>query len=120
MKLYIIGNTGIFGDAYSHLVPTTVEVVPIVDAGIAYLNGEPIGISDGKFAIANPKEGFNELKIGDAVCEPLFCITTNSVSRIHAIGTDPRAVLPMLERIEALEKTVARHDSQLATHDIFT
>lgn len=121
MKLYIVEGQGIWGDADSHPLPSTVEVVPRVDLGVAEINGQSVGISGGKFTInAGIANGPVAIKVNGVPCEQLYCRTFGgNVRRVNAVGQDLRAILPVVSRIEALEKIVQRHEGQLGQKDIF-
>ncbi|MBQ8357868.1 MAG: hypothetical protein IJX39_08705 [Clostridia bacterium] len=123
MKLYIINQNGLWGDASSHPLPATVEIFPRIEIGVAEVNGTTISIVDSKFTLDKLTDGINTVKVNGVMCELLLCSTTNGgtngVRRIHALGQDFRAVLPYLMQIEDLKATTTRHESLLTQKDFF-
>ena len=119
MKLYLIGNKGIWGDANSHPLPLTIKVIPFVEIGSATINGCRIGLANSEFTIKELREGFNTVEINGISCERLMCVSQSGVQRAHAIGDASRECLPLIERITSLEEAVARHESTLKNQDFF-
>ena len=119
MKLFIIGNRGLWGDCNSHPLPAVVGVFPRVDLGTAYIDGEPISITDGQFTLDNIADGVHTLTVNGKPCERFFCRSTGGVKRAVQAADDWRAILPYLIKIDELEKAVARLESQINQPDIF-
>ena len=119
MKLYLINKKGVWGDANSHPLPLTVEVIPFVEIGTASINEVPCSITNGTFQIKELREGLNTIEINGVACERLMCSSQSGVQRAHAIGDASRECLPLLERITLLEEIVSRHESTLKNQDFF-
>lgn len=120
MKLYIFGNKGFWESSDSYPLPRTVEVIPSPIAGVANINGQPVGITGGAFPLPELHDGVNTVEVNGVSCESLFCRTVNgSVRRVHAITEDLRGLLPYIARIEELESAVERIEAQFKQKDFF-
>ncbi|MBE6555517.1 MAG: hypothetical protein E7663_04715 [Ruminococcaceae bacterium] len=118
MKLYLTEDKGVWGDSCSHVLPTTVEVLPYVGTGIVDINGSPHAIKNGTFEL--PAEtGALRITVNGKRCESLLSTERNGVTRACATGEDWRCLLPLLVQLASVKRKVDRHEAQLNKKDLF-